>query len=522
MICTIYCKSKKISPNIWSRIKSFNNNNTTTSTTTEEFKEYTLDDLITSEITSEIASEITSEKLEETSKGQGFFVKINNEPYVITCNHVIGLKNLNICAFANNKENVCERIDLILIKRIPELDIVILKFENDDQTNNFDFYIQDELNTKINEIERFIKTSDSNHLILKILMFSNITENIIPTIDILTSDVLIESEDFIGHMVPKIPLITFLQNGNILNDSDLPGYSGSILMYRNIPLGMLSRFDTKTFRFQTIPMCLINIIITNALSNPRKVLSGFNIPMKTVGVELDNPINNKVLFIGKSVLPYKNVHYKKLSNNKNFYFYSDDVILKIDNCEFNGKGTIFSDDIGYNINVDMFMMMKCYMSVTNSCKFLIARNKKTEKHINVELIGYSINLMYNIKIFNDHKYISWRGFTFAEISEEIINEISNTYQYDIEGSYIKMPKKSDGSKKHVIVVDINEKLISDKYLDMFYIDGSKTQIPLVDTDIGKQLVILDKIGNKFISRIEDIKIAITNKNNKNISLFYEK
>lgn len=502
--CLILSKTKTINQNIWSKIKTHKLN--------DNFEKFTLEKLIENFEETQMDTQI------EAHQGAGFFVKIDAVSYVITCNHVIKLREFETYAYANNINGISECSKLTLVRRIPELDIAVLKFANTSDCENFSFYTLDEFTTL-----EYMDTLNNN-FVLNILLYSNFIENKIKTINLTVSNILIETEDFIGHIVPKIPLITFVHTEN--NDVELdnfPGFSGSVLTQNCAPLGMLVSFSATSGRLQAIPLCLVIKIVKIALSDINKTISGFNIPTKTVRADLDNCIDGKREFIGKCVCDFTNIKY--LTTHKKFCFNIDDVIIKINNQEFNDDGTIFSSDIGYNVCADTFMMLECFANETNCCNFLIVRNENhVEKCINKNIIGKHFNTLYNTKIFNDHNYISWKGFIFAELSEELIENISNTFNFDIKGQYIEspkiIPKITSSDKKIVVVIDVDTKIIPKKYSQTFFVDET-VQTPLIHTNVGKQLAILKKVGNKIISSIEDLELLNINKNIKSITLVYE-
>lgn len=518
MLCIIYSKTKSVNQHIWSRIKTHRKD--------EKFEKYTLDKLI------ENFGIVPTENTESTHQGTGFFVNINDTPYVITCNHVIGPKVIETCAFADNVDKKHEQIKLTLVRRIPELDIAVLKFKNDQQKKKFVFYTPDQLDTKINHITRMVLQDITNASLNIPLISTSLCETKITIQKVKISHISIETEDFISHIVPKLPLITFFHDETQVRLDNLPGCSGSLILCNDIPIGMLASFSQKSKKLQAIPTCLIFKIVINSLNDLTKTISGFNIPTLTVRVDLDKCVDGKSQFIGKCVEKKdtnNNIEYCTIYNKK-FYFKDNDVIIKVSDKEFDNNGKIFSDEIGYDVNIDMFMMLECFIHKKNNCKFLVIRNDgETEKHIDINIIGKTINTMYNTKIFNDHIYVSWKGFTFAELSEELVDNLAKIFNFDIQGSFITSPKMNSGDKKVVVVVDVDKRFIPEKYGKTFFVD-EQILTPFVHTDSGKKLVFLEKIGNKKILSINDLENVINgtntnssklNKSTRSMSLIYE-
>ena len=127
MSCIIRSRIKIVNPCIWKRINVIEQIKQLNSKI-NEFTKYTLTDLI------DKFNFAIDEHIVKANLGAGFFVQINNTPYVITCNHVVGLKPFEIHAIANpNNQSTqsaqsFQSVELSVVKTIPEFDIAILKF----------------------------------------------------------------------------------------------------------------------------------------------------------------------------------------------------------------------------------------------------------------------------------------------------------------------------------------------------------------------------------------------------------
>lgn len=519
MSCIIISETRKVNKNIWERIK-FLNLNDSIKKINENFKKYTLLELVDN------FNIATSEEKKSANKGSGFFLDFNGTPYVITCDHVVGVKPLKIQALVNSIENKLELIDLEIIKRIPEIDIVILKFKNEEEMIRYNFYKINELETKLSDN---ILTEKIGDIFLNIFDYSPIVENNCIQKNIKVHNFSIEVGDFMYHIIPKIPILNFNCDSNELNYEKLNGYSGSLLVSKTDdslknPVGMLTSFTDG--KLQALPICIILLFLKSVFSlsdkdRDMKKICGYNIPTEGGIYE-----ENYEEIYGRHVIENTNIEYvvKEISREKNetgrkkiknkFRFESGDFITEINGKKINDDGSIYSEEIGYNIPVDSFLMFELYKNNEEICNFVLLRdeNNNVNKY-NLKIYGKPLNELYNINIFNDHTYLYWNGFIFTEMSEELAYDIY--YMYNLENidvnmldDFITNPKKSNGSKKYVCVINLENEKILRKHGNVFDIEKEKNTPFIKSLSKNKKFIILEKFSTKTINKLEDLENAI--------------
>jgi hypothetical protein len=396
-----------------------------------------------------------------TNCGNGFIINKNNTTYIITCYHIVGSVELNnnIFTILYDDKNVEEFIELKIYKSIPEFDISILIFEKSNDENKFSQYQTHDSIVKLNEIEiceNFLLKSFDTHF------------NV--------SNISIEYHTYVSELLPKIPMILFtdITNNNIVEEENIiekqnihdnesfHGLSGSILFSKNKAISMLSYCDDNNI-FYTIPICFIMLL----LSPTCKInLNGFNIVSQNAFVILENNFyNNKTNFYSKYIASNDNIGYKIFDKKLIFKLKKNDVILKINNIEFNSNGYLFNNNIGYDVDINTFLLIQMFEN--DYCDFCIVRNiENTEKIIKKKLCGNNLNLLYNVKLFNTYEYIIYKEFIFVEITEELLNK--NNFEINM----------FDTNKK---IITINSKTPS----------------------------ILNKFGKSKISSLDELNVAIS-------------
>ena len=80
------------------------------------------------------------------------------------------------------------------------------------------------------------------------------------------------------------------------------------------------------------------------------------------------------------------------------------------------------------------MMIKCSNPLIGKIKIKYCRKffGKYKEYTN-ELIGIECNKIFQVNIFNNNKYVYYKGYIFTELSEELINNLKlfNDYKTNI-------------------------------------------------------------------------------------------
>jgi hypothetical protein len=504
MSCIVYSKSKNIPIGIWSRIKSsplaLENLNSC-------FK-CNVYDLITN------FGNITTENQYVGSQGIGTFIKVDGNIFIITCFHVVGLFNMEIYAcvgsqITNSCTSTCTRIKLDIFRTVPEFDLAILKLVNkSDEDKLVNHYDEIELNTKISLL------MSNNNIKLNLLTQKNdVMENKIKSIFVDVTNVENTNEDFIGHIIPKLPLIIFKCNHEFENDN-IDGISGSLLMLDSVPVGMVMSFVRDRGVFQAIPMILIKLII-NKIITSKKVnteIKGYNIPTKNARVGYSNGYQKDVRLVCDESAYYKT------ETKKDFLFGKNDVILEVGGKSIE-NGSVNFEEIGCSVDFDFYLMISCFLNDSECCDFKLIKYKdlKTEKVTNISVYGKLLNELYNVNIFNSHEYVYWKGYIFCELSEELIDDIECLESKHVVGYIFEQLKMGNCSKKYVVLIDtLNSE---NPYVkDIFFEKSFQEQCCIY-------MYILEKVGNKKINGLKDLEKFVdvgSKQNNKKLTLYYQK
>lgn len=491
MSCIIISKSKSVPTGIWSRAKS---------KIASSYLKFNIGDLVNN------FGSVMAGKNYEVKQGFGIFLKIGKNNYVVTCFHIIGLVNMEVFAFANDNENIKTKIQLDFVNKIPEMDLAILKFRNVNQENQFYFYTKQEATTKITDI-----LNDKDQIFLNTLEMSGLTENNIIKSNTIVTDVEVTNEDFIGHIIPKIPLVTFKHELLSENDNEA-GLSGSVLTLNNVPIGMIASIAYG--KLQAIPMVLIYLMAESIVNDKYKTICCYNIPTKTAKTILSDGSD----LYGKHVQSDINVQYK-IYSTRYFTFRLRDFIIKVNNCIILDNGMMHCEDIGMDVTFDTFLMINCFLNQYDYCNFEVIRQTgNIEKTLKLNITGLPLNNIYNVNVFNNHRYVFFKGFIFTESSEELIDDVKNLRTTKVTGHLFEQLKMTDGNQKYVVLVDIDQNFINQDSNSNK--DISNIELPYPKTPSGITMYILDKIGNKKITCLNDIETAIKH-NNKKMVLCYQ-
>ena len=469
MICIIYSKSINISYNIWSYIKDKQHEYSNIS-------EYSLANLISN----------FDEELRIT-RGFGILVEISSKFYIITCFHIIGQVNMEIFAIASNNNNIFTTIPLKITKIIQELDIVVLEFSNKSQENEFTYFQKNDFDMKIDDIIKYKQNIKLEYYTINDLIIENdFIKNTIPI-----NDIVIENDFLKSIIIPKIPLLKYTCNLENLN-----GLSGSILRIDNNIIGMTTSYNNM--KLEAIPMILLYNLVNASLNYDGNILSVFHFCSKVVDIEENN--NNVTCHY---IVDCKNTSYQINMMKKNFKFKINDIIYKLNNKNFTEIGTIYDDLLGCELTIDTYMMIMTFCNIT--IKIDLYR-KINEEHtlISYNLYGKSFDNIYNVNIFNNHKYLYWKGFIFTELSEELILNLNHSgiiLTGDIFENYKRI---HDNKTKIVILIDIDYKVLNKKTLNQLI----NIKLPYIKYNNGYTLFILEKIGNNKILSLIDLKTIL--------------
>ncbi len=150
------------------------------------------------------------------------------------------------------------------------------------------------------------------------------------------------------------------------------------------------------------------------------------------------------------------------------------------------------------------MVTKALQIYVYFINFNIMRSTPLKKNINQNICSVAFNDAYYVNVFNTHKYLYYKGFTFVELSEELI---SYFYASDIDLSgeiYDNYSLAQNNNDKIIVLIDIDLKTILSELKTCNNLEKIKLTMPYINTSTGKQLITIEKIGNTKIHNIDNL------------------
>jgi hypothetical protein len=468
MICTVYSKSLELSNDIKPYIRCDSDKTPIKQYTLENFTKYNSDKSIT------------------LRTGIGTLFTINDRLFVITCSHVIGKNSTDVYAMIDT-----DKVPLQIFNIVPEIDLAILEIIDD----KYRAYQKENI-LKINDC---LEKLDS----VQLKLFD----------DVVRVRGHIINDNVKSNIVSKLPLIKFTTDE--IKYTDVKGLSGSPLILDNNLIGMVFSYLPESNEFEALPFSLLVEILYNSLDSSLYYAKGFGgYYFSSEIVDLDSGI------VGHFIISTKDVSYiRKIGSivKKDFKFKVNDIILKINDCAFNMDGTIYNDRIGCNVTLETHLMLYAYFD--SSVKYDLLRGD--DKLIVCEIYARQYDHIYNLNIFNNDKYVYWKGLIFAELSEELIINMSSKYKLlgDTFQKYKSVTSTSNNtstSNKNVVLIDVIYEDLNLKTAKIL----KDINAPYVNVSDGYELLVLEKIGNKKIINIDDLYKYISTVNKSKVTCCY--
>jgi len=490
MMCIVYSKSKNIPYNVWTKIRGYDKSKC-------ECQSYDLHKLMSHSGGSLVDKDAV------IKAGFGFFVKLCKKICVITCHHITGTMNIESNAYASNIDNVIEKIPLKIIGSIPELDISVLEFVDNDQEKKFTHTVKSNIYQKLSYVGENLEK-----IIIRACSIVGTSENKIINISAPTSKATIINDYVKSIIVPKFPIIRYKCDLNDFSEKiKYEGLSGSLLMIDDNAVGMNISINEE--KIDALPISLIIKLAESLVLNPKRQMCGYHFTTRVVN-DTSNP---KMIY-----------HYiKKTDDNsyptftkKKFRFKTGDIITKLNDIKFNYDGEIYDPDL------EFYFPIKTYLTITHFCddgvKFNIIRTTtESQKEITQIIGGIKFDNAHYVNIFNNHKYIYWKGFTFVELSEELIIDM-NKVGINLEGEiYNNFTIAQNNNDKIIVLIDVDFQQFSKEYAYVLQNSG----FPYVKVPGGYQLLPIKKIDTKQICSISDLEKSLIEPAKKKI-LHYSK
>jgi hypothetical protein len=493
--------------------------------------------------------------------GSGFLITIMGERFVITCSHIMIKSAVKYSAIFDINSNA-ESFDMEVYFRIPEIDMVIMKFE--DIEDRLAIYKNTSTNSKLSHIPDLMESYDvsyirdyqnnfeiekKNQILTAVYVNSNNinTPNKIKydTIDLQNNLDRVHST-LVTSMIDTVPNISIpISSLDIFTDIEkkyqkkiedifddeknitskiainkvikkIKGLSGSIIISqytknknsKNICLGMIVTFSlntvngagTKLKTEGSIKSIPMDVILTVANNCIRKR----NVNLMGVQIDYNGCIaeENEHEFYAAIV---RNPSSRYINGKKDFWFNSEDLILGIDqmDIELNGSELVLNTkNYGNKLPLNAYMFYKANEELGSDISITISKvYDKINKKINFNIKPIPYNNMHIMRIYHQ-KEILWNGYLFLELSEELIRFYKFIGINLLMGDNIN--EESMNSEKIVILFNYNKILPSD--LNSRYMTLSEyTNMPCkMITDDNYFFYKLERISNRVIDHIEEL------------------
>lgn len=443
-------------------------------------------------------------------RGVGFIRHRNGVNYVITCNHIM-VKYAKYKGYCLNDKVIV--LDLSVFHRIPELDLVILTVTNY-QTEATDEVTLVELETnavveKIYQSNKLItaeyKPKSINHDDTNVdIKFSTIPINsdIEMVFDILVSK-MIRHMPLLNINVEQLSLPSLVKTDTFKQISlKVSGLSGSIIRSDDKNIGMVCLYvDTnKGHMIKAIPMFLIDMMFENVMCGITK-LTGIQIDTQPCVINLDE---NRIS--GHYVTKDSCYYYNGIKEKKKFNFVKGDVILEVENNQFNNN-LIWSDTICMHVPLNTFMMLKSIDNPYEPISIKVLRQQPDIKIRNYNLMCTYYDNMFNLRIY-EH-IIKWNNWIFMELTEHFV-EFYKTMGIDLNIS----SSNSINNEKRVILLNYNKipsklsclndyKQILSKSDDKYFVDT------------------VHMIGQKRILNLKELKLILESGKKQKLTLKHD-
>jgi hypothetical protein len=479
MSCLIYSESRDIPIDFWN-YNDFSRNND------HEFV-----------VIDNIQSNIINKRV-----GNGVFVKINNEIYILTCFHIVENNNMEIKIYyydindnlysGNAKIKLkIEDFDILLLSlnNPPSIDPNIIIDENNIFTiNNFDFS-----NINITKyIEYFCFDTNMENLSKKKIEcdYNKIVY------EKLFSSILMD------HEIPMINLVL-----KSMEHIPIEGISGSVAFYDTKPIGLaiIGYYENNNSNIEILPFSFIFGIIKGTFN--KKIPSSIIFKYNVYSVEFDDNVKysnknienlfNMKFYNGLVISDQFDV--KILNSRKNqFKFLKNDIILNIDGHFINNDNKIYNDIFGCSINIGTYFLTQHYCSDMITIYYM--RNDMIYSII-VKCTSINDSIQYHLNkspsfLYND-------GLVFTELSGKLVDYFRKN---NIESHGNLNNVKIDKIQKYVVLVHINYDYIQREY-PKGYEELKKNNFPF----INKKFSILNKIGNEIVTDIISLRKILTKK-----------
>jgi len=404
--------------------------------------------------------------------GNGFYVNISNEIYIITCFHVINYNYVKIISYYFNTDGkLCSHIlkPYIIIE---EFDIVILKIEGTYDIKTLHVYDEKEC-TRISDIDVNKSFDICTYLYDRTFLFQNgqtVTRTEFNNIE----QVAFITKYITGLCIPFINVIPYEEN------IQYNGMSGSIVFNNSLLTGIVMIKDIASRCIQILPISICLYIVQSFLKTPQKNLS--MIIMHTILVADENT-DKSINYYGHYVTDSFDIVYMTPNRKKKHMFCKGDIIISFDGHQITKNGTIFCERFGSNIQIKTYFMFQIMQNDFVQIDY-VRENNKCSCIIN----GVDPKMYLGYNLCKQYAFLYYDGFIFTELSEELL-------EYFATNNILSL--LTENKQLNIVANKINKKYVALVSIEDHYSKTKQrtTKIKGIDISMKDQISILKKVGN---------------------------
>jgi hypothetical protein len=435
-------------------------------------------------------------------EGNGFFVEINNNVFVITCFHIIKNNNVKNTIYYYDDDNILHEQNAKMKIGLENLDIAVLEIKEPEKIPKSLIHNKNNLNLNCNLST--ISNMDTN---LEAILHENGEYN---KKKIYVEMLNMNDEQIISSILPNHEVPCY--NIKIIRKesfSENNGLSGSPVFSDEKIIGMIiMNKDDNNDIIIVLPIQIIFSIASSFLIKKRD-LSGVIFSSSECEIELDKSVKYESKKL-KNMFCEKTYYGHIITDNldisyvipkiiyKKFKFMQDDIILKINDDYISENGKIFSNILNTYFKINTYLMIHSYLYDSFEIVYL-----RDETIYNCVIKPNILNDMIPYNITKNPHFIYYEGLIFMELSDKLM-EYFKKKRITLYGEI--NPVKCDKVQKYVALVYTNYNYFKREY-KRGYEELLRNNFP----HTNNKIFILNKIGNEIVSNLYSLRTILIKK-----------
>lgn len=465
-------------------------------------------------------------------RGSGYVKTIDNEQYVITCNHIM-VKYASYVGYCIDIKDRIVKFNMMVYHRIPEIDIVVMKImtpldnplpdlpviENMSSVQNIDAmnqiltgelipeYVQtkkrqieieqslpsvDQLNHNVDTIFKTLDVNHQIHVVFDNLKSTHIHQIPLISVPIYEMEVIkkLESDHRINLKTDTMIMNTKRQDVSKMIAEKLSGTSGSIVRSNGANIGMICLYtDAQSgISLKAIPLFLVNLVVNNLITIGVKEFMGVQIDTQPCDIEYQHE-QMQAHYVVRQSCGY-------INGKKIFAFNEGDIILEVNGKKFDKNRMLKSDVMKMCVPLNTYLMIRSNMYPQLPIPIRIAKQFNDDAKVRIHnLLCTPYNNMYCLNIASTD-CCRWNDLVFMNLSEELLIFYKRLGIVIVNGT--NLTHYASNNEKVVILFNFKKKiddlnLTKDYYCSMPYQGRS-----------GHYFYMLSHVGQKKITSVIDL------------------